>query len=112
VEGRCACWCRCACWFSHILNLWSVIFLGGGRVIDREPGGSAGPVQDGPGTAVDLLSGEQDICRFDCAQVISLPEVLTEQWSGPRKLDTLIEPYAIADVWARYSSGLRLPSHC
>ena len=51
-------------------------------MIDREPGGRDGPIQDGSGTAVDLIRGEQDICRFYRAQVISLPEVLTEQTVG------------------------------
>jgi IS30 family transposase len=31
----------------------------------------------------------------------------TDRWSGPRMLDSVIEPYAVVLVWARYSSGLR-----
>ena len=34
-------------------------------------------------------------------------ERTAEIWSGPRKLDSVMEPYAVAVVWARYSSGLR-----
>ena len=40
-------------------------------------------------------------------QVGTLRKVLAQEWSGPRKLDSVMEPYAMVVVWARYSSGLR-----
>ena len=40
-------------------------------------------------------------------EVGAFREVLAQQWSGPGKLDLVIELYVVAVVWARYSSGLR-----
>jgi hypothetical protein len=55
---------------------------------ESEPDGCTVPFKDGPRPAVDLISGEADFTLFYRAQVHSLREVLAEQWSGPRKLDT------------------------
>jgi hypothetical protein len=70
------------------------------------------PTQDFAWSPVEFSGDQSEVFWAVDAQVCSFREVLAEQWSGPLKLDTLIEPYAMADVWARYSSGLRLPSRC
>src|SRR4029453_5254407 len=66
-----------SCWFIDILTSGSIRCRDG--VISLKSGGGAGPVQDSPGAAVDLLSGEQDVRRGYHGEIISLPKVLTEQ---------------------------------
>ena len=72
-----------------------------------EPVSRGVPVEDLAGTVVELDSNLRKPMGAVHVQVAPFGEIIAEQWSGPRKLDTLMEAYAMEGVWARYSSGLR-----
>ena len=56
---------------------------------------------------VELVGDSGEFAWGVHREVGGLREVLAQQWSGPRKVDLGIQPYAAVAGWARYSSGLR-----
>jgi hypothetical protein len=59
-----------------------------------------------PVTAAELTEAYRANALFD-AHLMIRSSGTGSWWSGPRKLDLGIKPYAAVVVWARYSSGLR-----
>lgn len=65
------------------------------------------PTERFAGPRVQRVSDRLDLLSAPTREISSLREVLAQQWTGPEMLDTVIKHYALAVVWARYSSGLR-----